>query len=237
MYNDSTKNMKRVNQMEKYIVTTVPPNVSIDAVLSELHMEKMDRGSARVKSVLAILEEALSVAKPIALYSPFKPEISDDAVTINGIKIEEPFVKKMLSGNDIVVPYVASCGVEVDEWSKKYTEVFEQFIVDAIKEMFLDSVRDELKREVKEKYFAADKVISAINPGSLNDWPITGQKPLFNMLGGVTDDIGVILKSSLLMIPTKSVSGILFQTDEAYHNCQLCPRLDCPGRSAPYKGD
>ena len=89
---------------------------------------------------------------------------------------------------------------------------------------------------MKANYFAADKNISSLNPGSLKEWPITGQVPLFELLGGVTEDIGVVLSDSLLMSPVKSVSGIMFQSEEAYENCQLCPRENCPGRRAPYAG-
>ena len=36
------------------------------------------------------------------------------------------------------------------------------------------------------------------------------------------------------MVPTKSVSGILFPAEETFASCQLCPRDDCPNRRAPY---
>ncbi len=36
------------------------------------------------------------------------------------------------------------------------------------------------------------------------------------------------------MVPTKSVSGILFPAEESFASCQLCPRENCPNRRAPY---
>jgi hypothetical protein len=42
------------------------------------------------------------------------------------------------------------------------------------------------------------------------------------------------LTESLLMVPVKSVSGIVFANEEEFASCQLCPREDCPGRKAPY---
>jgi len=39
------------------------------------------------------------------------------------------------------------------------------------------------------------------------------------------------------MVPVKSVSGILFPTEESFASCQLCPREVCPGRRAPYDPD
>jgi hypothetical protein len=221
--------------MEKKITTITPDDVSIDSLLSDLHMDKGHRLYGRIEEMY---QEALKIAKPLALYMPIAPELHDGTISLNGVKLKEPFVYKMLSDNDTVIPYVSTCGLELEEWSQSFVDnMFEQFVADTMKEVFLDAVRDKLISEVQEKYFDAEKSISTINPGSLNEWPITGQRPLFEILGGVTGDIGVVLKDSLLMTPTKSVSGIIFQTDTAFHNCQLCPRVDCPGRTAPYEGD
>ena len=85
-----------------------------------------------------------------------------------------------------------------------------------------------------KEYFDAAGHVSRINPGSLKEWPITGQLPLFEALGGVTADIGVSLAESMLMSPVKSVSGIMFQGDTPFENCQLCPKANCPNRRAPY---
>ncbi len=57
---------------------------------------------------------------------------------------------------------------------------------------------------------------------------------LFALLGDVRSAIGVELTDSLLMVPRKSVSGILFVAEETFASCQLCPRQDCPNRRAPY---
>ena len=222
--------------MEKKILTIEPSAVSFDAVLSDLHMSKEHKSYGKVA---ALYESAVKIVKPVALYVVLTPEERDGAIWLNEVMLEEPFVYKMLSGHDTVVPYAASCGKEIDEWSQVFTDLFEQFVADTIKESYLDAVLDKLNREVQEQYFDAGTSASSINPGSLEDWPITGQKPLFEILGGipgVAEDIGVTLKDSLMMIPTKSVSGIIFPSDVPYHNCQLCQKANCPERSAPFEG-
>jgi hypothetical protein len=73
-----------------------------------------------------------------------------------------------------------------------------------------------------------------MSPGSLGEWPLSQQRPLFASLGDVAGAIGVRLSESLLMVPAKSVSGVCFPTEESFESCQLCPREDCPGRRAPY---
>jgi hypothetical protein len=76
-----------------------------------------------------------------------------------------------------------------------------------------------------------------MSPGSLQDWPLEAQSQLFQLLPDVEAAIGVRLTESLLMIPTKSVSGIYFQTEVSFVNCQLCQRGKCPGRKARYDED
>ena len=75
---------------------------------------------------------------------------------------------------------------------------------------------------------------STMSPGSLPDWPIQAQRPLFALLGRAEELLGVRLTDGLLMVPSKSVSGIRFPTEQTFASCQLCPRAGCPSRQAPY---
>ena len=72
-------------------------------------------------------------------------------------------------------------------------------------------------------------------PTPPDDWPLREQRPLFTLLGDVRSAIGVELTDTLLMVPRKSVSGIVFVAEETFASCQLCPRHDCPNRRAPYE--
>jgi hypothetical protein len=73
-----------------------------------------------------------------------------------------------------------------------------------------------------------------MNPGSLDDWPLSEQITLFQLLGNPLEAIGVDLTESMLMIPNQSVSGIRFETEENFTSCQLCPREICAYREAPF---
>ena len=78
--------------------------------------------------------------------------------------------------------------------------------------------------------------LSNLSPGSLVDWPITEQPKLFSIFGDTERLIGVRLTDSMLMVPRKSISGILFPSEEGFVACQLCDRENCQGRKAPYNG-
>lgn len=216
--------------MEKSVISLSPVGISLDELLSELHM---DKEHALIEDIVAMLNAAVKIAKPAAVFAPLPVETSNGAIRLKGVQIDEPFVYEKLSECDTVIPFVSTCGIEIEAWSRSFDDSFEQFIADTIKQLCLKAIGVRLFSEVKENYFK-DGEISTINPGSLADWPLTGQKLLFEILEGVTGDIGVELSESCLMIPTKSWSGVMFQTEKVFHNCQLCPKTDCPSRKAPF---
>lgn len=78
---------------------------------------------------------------------------------------------------------------------------------------------------------------AVMTPGSLYDWPIQEQKPLFTILGDIESAIGVRLRDSFMMDSRQSVSYILFPTKIDFQTCMLCPRQGCPKRRAAYDPD
>ena len=75
-----------------------------------------------------------------------------------------------------------------------------------------------------------------MHPGSgdVSVWPIEQQQALFSLLGDVESEIGVRLTESFLMMPNKTLSGILFPTETDFGACQVCRRENCPSRKAPF---
>ena len=157
---------------------------------------------------------------------------NEDSVTIDGVKFEGALVAEKLSGVHRVFPYVASSGLELSTWADSlednlmnfYANSFNQYVVGAMSKLVVKAAKE---------YSGVEKFVS-LNPGSLPDWPITQQQPLFKLLDGVTNHIGVQLTQSFLMLPIKSVSGILFPSSVEWFNCMRCRRIDCPGRRADY---
>jgi hypothetical protein len=76
--------------------------------------------------------------------------------------------------------------------------------------------------------------LANMSPGSLEDWPITEQTKLFSIFGDTERRVGVRLTDSLLMVPRKSISGILFPSEEGFVACRLCDRERCPSRKVPW---
>lgn len=210
---------------------------TLEALLKQLHFEE-DSDEADIAQEL--LEEAVEIACPKTLINIIPVKLNEETVTLGEVEITYPYVRKMLVGTDKVAVYISTCGSELEEWSlKKASDPLEGFIADAIKLAYLYSTNMALREKIKNDVFPDEGHLAALNPGSLEQWPISEQKNLFKMFGGedeVKAQIGVTLAESFLMHPTKSSSGVYFLSEVEYENCELCPRLTCPNRRAKYKG-
>ena len=179
-----------------------------------------------------VYEECISVARPKAVFclTPVRQEQNE---TVIG---EERFRSRIMQVNMQKVgrafPYAVSCGRELYELAQGKADPLERWWVDSFSQYAMRAVDKEMTRVLTEAYRLGHT--ARMNPGSLPDFPITCQRALFRLLDDGAAQIGLELTSSCLMLPYKSVSGIIYETDAVYENCMLCPRVNCPTRRAPY---
>ena len=121
---------------------------------------------------------------------------------------------------------------ELEEEVASLKDMLRKYYLDTIGNVGLVTTRKYLEKELCSRY--ALEGMSFMSPGSLENWPIEEQRPLFDLLENVQDAIGVELTENLLMLPGKTVSGIYFPTEISFFSCQLCPRKECMGRKAAY---
>ena len=220
--------------MEKFILQNMNIKITKEEAVRQLRMENAEKED--LSRLSEMVDEAQRAANPKALYAVAPIESrSETTVTINGVTINCPLMAKNLKNTNRVFPYVVTCGLEAEAWSKTAGDFMEEYWADGIKLLLLSKAMLALKKQVKQAY-APESRLSAMNPGSIKQWPLAQQRVLFQILETVTDDIGVTLTDSCLMLPSKSGSGIFFAGSEQYENCSLCPILNCPNRRAPYAG-
>jgi len=197
---------------------------------------RVKAGSKAESQLYQLLAEARAIARPKAAFKVMSPSIvNGETVRFENVDFESELMVRHLTGLDQALPFVATCGRELAEWTTGLTGLA-QYMADEIMLMALMQAERQLEQYLIDRFRMP--AVSAMNPGSLaREWPITEQIPLFELLGDLPGRIGVKLLPSLLMDPGKSVSGIFFRTDEQYHNCQLCLKEACPSRKAPYQGD
>ncbi len=216
--------------MSLIVLDSIDFKVNTDELLKKLHM---DEDSDDVEDVLRFAQIASEIGKPKVMY---KESIIDlkgqDYVIVDGIKFNSSIMRVNLDSVDRIFPYICTCGSELSEWSKSLDDMLEQYWVDKIMEMALQRAVQVFESHMEAQFKLSHT--SNMNPGSLEDWPISQQKELFALLGDPYKDIGVELTDSYLMLPMKSVSGIRFSSDVDFVNCQLCPRERCENRRAEY---
>jgi hypothetical protein len=197
---------------------------------------RIKEGSGMAEKIEVMALEAQRIGRPKICYRPAYVETrGEDFLIIEGIRFTSRVLTVNLGKAFRVFPYVATCGQELEGWSKSVEGVLEQFWAEVIKEKAVRCGVKFLHNHLLDSYQPGE--LSRMNPGSLPDWPLSEQKPLFSLLGRGPDSIGVKLKDSFLMTPVKSVSGIWFPTEERFESCMLCQREKCPGRRAPYNPD
>ncbi len=216
--------------MNDFIIENILFEPDLPAALKQLHLRE---GSQDADEFSRMLDEAQAIANPKAMYRLASiDEKKDGSVIIDGIELTSRVLRVNLDTSQRIFPFLATCGIELEEWSGQIEDMFLQYWAEAIKEMALFAALKALESHLDARFRPGR--VSSMSPGSLEDWPIDQQQVLFDVLGDTRRKIGVQLTPSFLMIPTKSVSGIRFPLDESFESCQLCPRVACPNRRAPY---
>lgn len=188
------------------------------------------------KEFVDLFNQAQKIAKPKALYAESNIQSkAKEYVIIEDIKFSSRILAVNLKDVYKLYPYLATAGLEIEKWSEQFDDILIRYWIDMIKEEILALAVDDLFDEIDSRNNLSKA--AHMNPGSLKDWPVDEQQKLFDIFGGKASEIGISLSDSMLMYPTKSVSGIRFLTEVDYENCQLCKRENCPGRSAAYQPD
>ncbi len=216
--------------MDQIVLDDIPFQPHLVPLMKKLRIKE---GSTDADKVKRLVGEAQAIARPKALYRvAFIESKGDDYVVVDGTTLTSRVLRVNLEQAHRVFAYVATCGTELEDWSSSIDDMLQRYWGDTIKEMALRVAIRAMNEHLVDRYRPGP--ISSMSPGSLADWPLQAQRALFTILGNPQEAIGVRLSPSLLMIPTKSVSGIRFPTAESFESCQLCPRERCPGRRAPY---
>jgi hypothetical protein len=219
--------------MNKVVLDHIPFQLDLASLMERVRVKE---GSSYAADLESFLNNAQSISNPKAFYMiAFIESKGDDYVVVDGVKLTSRVLRVNLDKTHRVFLFAATCGTELEDWSSSISDMLQRYWADTIKLMAVESAIGAVNEHLEERYHSGPTSMMA--PGSLEDWPIQEQRSLFTILGNLIDTIGVQLLDSFLMIPTNSVAGILFPTEERFESCQLCPRENCPARRAPYDID
>ena len=213
-----------------YIIDNTTINLDVSTIVTQARVKTGSKAQTQLEK---LIDAAQTIAHPKAMYKVAYIETrSGETVTIDDRIFTSRILRVNLDKTERVFVYLATCGEELDQWSAQFDDLLTQYWADLIKQSALFSIKQLLQEHI-ELHFRPGQ-ISYMSPGSLEDWPITQQQPLFQLLDGAHKSIGMRLTDTCLMIPTKSVSGIYFSNEENFESCQLCQRSKCQSRRAAY---
>jgi len=213
------------------VIDNIEANITRDDVLKAMKVRRTP--DSLLSLVDAVLQRCMEVARPKAMFTVcYVSSRTESSVTLEEETFHSKVLAQNLEGIERVFPFVATCGVEVDHVQFDGTDMMTTYCADTVRLLLVQAARRHMDKHLKSVYSLPQ--LSRMAPGSLQDWPLPEQAPLFRLLGDTESLIGVRLTDRHLMIPIKSVSGICFPTEVRFESCQLCQRPVCIGRRAPY---
>lgn len=159
------------------------------------------------------------------------------SVVIEGsIIFQSEAIARLLKHCEKVAVFALTIGNLFEEMVGQLAEdglIVQATVLDAIGSVAVESAANFVQGKVEEIAHAQGLCISRrFSPGYC-DWDIGQQRMVFRAMNG--NSAGVRLTEGCLMLPQKSVSGIIGigtgdSNVENYNPCKTCKKLDCPGR-------
>ena len=195
--------------------------------------------TARTRSLIdEYIEHAHNLIEPSYSYVIRDIEgVRRSCVFVEGsIVFESKLISELLGQCSKVAVFIATIGSRLEEMVVQLAKeglVLQSVVLDAIGSVAADNVAEFVQDMIKEIANKQGMVISRRYSPGYCDWTIRQQKAIFRIVDG--DLAGVRLTKGCLMIPQKSISGIIgigpsIDNVENYHPCKTCNKQDCPGR-------
>jgi hypothetical protein len=215
------------------LIKPIDAPIDPDKVVRLLRLDKRGGGADEARELLS---EARNLFHPRAFYrEAFVESRAEDAVVVDDRRFQSGLLRQNLDKAFKVFPYLITVGPELESHSAAVGDPLRRYYLETLADAALEAAGETLRVRLLREY--GFSLLSSMNPGSLEDWPITEQVPLFDLLGEGPAATGVRLSDSLMMIPRKSISGLYFPSEESFVSCRLCSREKCPGRKAPFESE
>jgi hypothetical protein len=194
---------------------------------------------ARISSLIdEYAANAYNLIEPSYSYTIRDVErVQGSSVFVEGsIVFQSNVIARLLGRCHKVALLVVTIGDYLEEmvcWLSKHNLMLQAALLDSIGSDAVEGVTDFVQGRIEKLANEQGLVISRrFSPGYC-DWDVREQKKIFRAVNG--NLAGVHLTDGCLMVPQKSISGIigisLASNDvDKYNPCKTCDKLDCHGR-------
>ena len=212
------------------IMDKIPVTLDPAVVAKRLRHNPARAGAINLNELLAL---AGSLIHPRAVYEvSYTGAKTEETVEVAGVTFRSRILRRNLDQAQKVFPFIMTAGPALETAASSAGDLLKQYYLEEMANIALENGAAWLAERLKTRFGFPE--LASMDPGSLEDWPITEQPKLFSIFGDTERLIGVHLTDSMLMIPRKSISGIFFPSEEGFSSCQLCERAACPARRTPY---
>jgi hypothetical protein len=212
-------------------ISPIPATLEAGEIAARLRFDPARAGLGSLDGLVALAQGLIA---PRAVYDvAYVGARGEGTIEVTGVTFTSPVLSKNLEQANKVFPYIITVGPELERAAGAQGDLLKQYYLEEMANIALEQAAEWLSSQIEERHGLPP--LSNMSPGSLEDWPITEQAKLFSLFGDTERLVGVRLTDSMLMIPRKSISGILFPSEEGFVACQLCDRANCPGRKVGLK--
>lgn len=182
-----------------------------------------------------MLERIKAVACPRFCFfiSGGQPDAGSNLLSAGGTAFSVgPIISRQLRGSEAFAFFVATAGVEFELFQQRLRQeddMVRTFIADAIGSVMAEKTADCMELALQDEIAARGwRHTNRFSPGYCG-WHVSQQQLLFPLFGA-EPPCGVRLTDSSLMMPIKSVSGVIGlgpSVRKLEYSCGLCDYKDC----------
>ncbi|MBR2404991.1 MAG: Vitamin B12 dependent methionine synthase activation subunit [Clostridia bacterium] len=180
----------------------------------------------------SLMENVRQNAMPRGAFVLKKLEREHENIKIGSMDIKSKNLARNLEGCEDVIVFAITCGAQIDRLidSKSSTEPSKALAISAIATTLCEAYADSLCGELKA-YFANKGLYlrPRFSPG-YGDFLLEFQKDIVS-LTDAAKRCSINLTDSLMLVPSKSVTGIIGIGKEMTHcpplGCEACDKTDC----------
>ncbi|MCR4854222.1 MAG: methionine synthase [Prevotella sp.] len=210
-----------------------------EAVLSELRtiIEEVDK-LVRPRFIYTVVNATLSIDPPSLTLPPSPSSLSNTSPSDdlkesmeNSLPLS-PIIARQLKGSIAFAAFVCTAGMEFEQYQQRLKaegDMLCTYLADALGSVMAEHCADLMEQHLQE---SIDKLgwkhTNRFSPGYCG-WHVSNQKKLFSLFPK-EHPCGVMLQESSLMVPIKSVSGVIGLGPNVKHleySCGLCDMKNC----------
>lgn len=177
-----------------------------------------------------LLEEARERVRPSFYYRILPCRILAESVEVEGVCFRtEKMLARLLRHSEKTAVFAATAGAGFQHWTEELAaanDPLERYVLDALGSCIAESAGDYLERQLEDELGDLNHT-NRFSPGYCN-WPVVEQQKLFGLLpAGIC---GIRLNESSLMVPVKSISGLIGigrQVVTKTYGCGICGDKNC----------